>query len=265
MNLDRCLAGLRRAEEDRKDLYEELVRWKDSDSYVVTPRVNAERTRHSLVVHLKRPLPGEQLSLLAGNCIHSLRSSLDHLVYDLAVHATKSDPPPAERTLQFPILDSAERFEAACARGQLSGLSTATMAAIESAQPYVRTHAALPPLLGLLRDFDDANTHGRLVVVSSGHVQSDINEAIRIPPSSSLGIEFNDGPIDDGTEVLLVTSGVPRPDMRLDVSVTFAVAIMHPPGPSGVSVSGLFAVLSMIRNEVHFVIRQAVTAAQSGS
>jgi hypothetical protein len=265
MNLDGCLARLRRAEEERKALYEELVRWKDSDSYVVTSRVNATYTRHSLVVHLKRPLPAEQISLLAGNCIHSLRSSLDHLVYGLAVHATKADPPPGERTLQFPITDSAEHFEAACDRGQLSGLGPATIAAIESVQPYVRAHAAVPPLLSLLRDFDAASRQGRLVVVSSGHVQSDINEAIRMPPSSSLGIEFNDGPIDDGTEALIVTSGVPRRDLRLDVALTFAVAIMHAPGPSGARVSGLFALLSMIRNEVHFVVTQAVTAAQSGA
>ncbi len=216
-------------------------------------------------MHLKRPLPAEQISLLAGDCIHALRSSLDHLVYGLAVHATKTDPPPGERTLQFPIVDSEEGFEAACDRGQLAGLSPATIAAIASVQPHVRTHPAVPPLLGLLRDFDVAATHRRLVVVSSSHVQSDISEAIRIPPSSSLGIEFNEGPIDDGTEALVVTSGVPRPDLQLDVSLTFAVAIMHTPGPSGGRVSGLFALLSMIRNEVHFVVTQAVTAAHSGS
>jgi hypothetical protein len=49
------------------------------------------------------------------------------------------------------------------------------------------------------------------------------------------------------------------------VALTFAVAIMHAPGPSGARVSGLFALLSMIRNEVHFVVTQAVTAAQSGA
>ncbi len=50
--------------------------------------------------------------LIFGDFIHNLRSSLDHLAYQLAVTASGMPTPPNERVVNFPIYSKRSKFRA---------------------------------------------------------------------------------------------------------------------------------------------------------
>jgi hypothetical protein len=255
-----CRAKLARAEEHRNSLGRELRAWYGRKPYALVRHVSADLKRHSLIVRINAPLPATRLSLIAGDCFHALRSALDHLVYGMAVHHTGTEPPPTHRQLQFPIVDSDAFFDAAVKRGRLAGLRAEAIAEIKSVQPQHRPHNQLPPLLSLLRDFDDSDKHRLLTIVSSGQAQANFLSALPIPAKSSVSVELNEGPIEDGAEALVITTETPQREMPL-VAIEFAVAVQHATGPSGIALNGLWTVLSLIRDEVHSVVHRVIQKA----
>ena len=65
--------------------------------------------------------------------------------------------PPDENKLMFPITDSAVKFNEAAQR--IRSLSAPVRKAIEDVQPFNRPHPKLPPLLAILRDFENIDKH----------------------------------------------------------------------------------------------------------
>ena len=52
-----------------------------------------------------------------GDCLHNLRSALDHIAWQLALDYLEREPTEAEaKAIQFPIEDTADRFERARVR-----------------------------------------------------------------------------------------------------------------------------------------------------
>lgn len=84
-----------------------------------------------LRVHL--PKPPQQLPLVIADFLYGIRSSLDHLIWQLVL----ANPPnqPNGRTA-FPICSSPENFKKAKERHRLDGVSVPATALIESLQPY---------------------------------------------------------------------------------------------------------------------------------
>ena len=56
------------------------------------------------------PLP-ETMSVIFGEWLFNLRSALDSLVWATAVHISRTDPPPKESALQYPIYDSLDQWK----------------------------------------------------------------------------------------------------------------------------------------------------------
>jgi hypothetical protein len=88
-----------------------------------------------LVIRARAPKSVDSnLSLVIGDCVHNLRSALDHLVLQLA--ALKKRTKDAERKTAFPIhLDSAA-FKKATKDNVRPFISKEALAALEELQPY---------------------------------------------------------------------------------------------------------------------------------
>lgn len=118
------------------------------DSYVqsqpvsLVARPNPNGTSEDFLVSLAALLPTE-LDLVFGDCVHNLRSTLDHLAMALAVDNGAS---PDDYSVSFPIFDDAARFRGKPGRKPERGsgayaiqaLSSAAQGFIESVQPYHR-------------------------------------------------------------------------------------------------------------------------------
>lgn len=84
-----------------------------------------------------------ELSTVAGDCLHNLRSSLDYLIWQLVL----AHPPhqPTGRTM-FPICSSVESFNSQLKRGRLRGVPQGAVAAVEALQPFDALHHPLSRL-----------------------------------------------------------------------------------------------------------------------
>src|SRR4051794_32749877 len=59
---------------------------------------------HKVFVEVIEEPPLDRWSLVAGDCVHNLRSALDNLIYAIAIYQSRQNPPPDDKSLQFPIV-----------------------------------------------------------------------------------------------------------------------------------------------------------------
>jgi len=247
-----CWLKLGRAEEHANTFYSELKAWVDSDPYVIGKKVNADSTRYSSFIEdIKTPPSLDRWSVILGDCIHNLRSTLDHFIYAAAVCETKRAPPGDKKVLQFPITDSAAEFTNQAFR--VKSLSLSMRAEIERMQPYNRRHPALPPLLALLRDLDDFDKHRLLNVVISQVGEGEFN--FRLPPGSGRPIvDFRKEGLERGAELSWFTIHPPQTNVQYDHKAAIVITIGHIPGPSGNGRTEAPLVIHYLTTEVRKVI-----------
>ena len=105
------------------------------DPYEVVADFDSEKRTYAYTIKVReKPLP--QIGILVGEILYQIRSSLDHLAWQLAI--LRHDPPP-DRT-EFPICDSAKSYKGSC--GKIGGLPLAAQTIVDGLQPYVRKPAA---------------------------------------------------------------------------------------------------------------------------
>lgn len=248
-----CWLKLGRAEEHFNTFKAEIVAWLQGQPYVVSRKSDAEGRRHSLVVEIKSPPPLDRWALIAGDCIHNLRSVLDHLIYAVAVRESGSSPPPNAKNLQFPIADTPQGF--AGQKRRIASLSGKVQARIEGSQPYHRPHPDLPPLLALLSEFDNSDKH-RLLHVAFANVGSGKFSftTVGLAPIMPSSFGYHPGPIESGAEFAWFTMEPPKRDVDYHYEATFVVSVAHAAGPSGRTVGELGYLLEILIAEVRRIV-----------
>lgn len=145
---------------------------------------------------LSRRIP-VKFSVLTGEVLYQLRSSLDHVIC-LLVEADKRK---VTVRFQFPIFTSAPGSdkERKNYERQIAGISRAEVRArIEARQPYKAKgeHGVGGNWLGIMRAFSNTDKH-RQLVLHVGHVQPRVTRhAVSIDPNE--GYSFLSDSIDDG-------------------------------------------------------------------
>lgn len=259
LDLTSARAKLRRAEDHFKAVNDDVGGRLQPSDYKVAKHINADATEHSWVFHATKGMNFEDISLIAGDCIHNLRSALDHLVYAIAVHESSQDPPPDARRLAFPITCKPSEF--ADARRRIKSLSDSVRAAIEAVQPYNRPHPEFPPLLGLLGEFDDLDKH-RLLQVTIGVFNKASFGYDNIPPGTKFQFGVNKRPLEDGAVIATMIFETPHPNMQGSFDGDLMLAIPHVPGPTGSRGTEVRSLLMLIKDEVRAVIDIVAAAVQ---
>lgn len=144
---------------------------------------------------------------IVGDCLHKLRSALDHLAFALAVaHSGSPLPDRIERASAFPIFDRSDDFSERDKRGnptrssglwKIQGMSDDVQREIEALQPFAQV---VPPdkfhYLSLLRDLSDADKHREpqlaVPVLARGSLEIG-GEGLRVDD-----VAINYGPLEDG-------------------------------------------------------------------
>jgi hypothetical protein len=232
----------------------------DTTPYSVTKEPNSDFTRYSLILHVAKEPLTERWSLMIGDAIHCLRCVLDHLIYAIAIHESGQDPPPKGDALQFPICDSSNKFAGERER-RLKTISSPVRAVIESLQPYNRPHPDLPPLLSLIRDFDNMDKHKLLTLAVSTIAQGNLGfKGPDVPPDRIVKFTAWEH-LEDGAEIAAFSFDRPTPNMEYDrVELDAVLALSHKKGPGGHSRTDFSALLNRLIAEVHTVISQVIAA-----
>jgi hypothetical protein len=200
-------------------------------------------------------------SYLVGDCIHNLRSALDHLVYQLAILALGRDLTEDEaRSCMFPIHIKREQWN----RGRIKLLRPGEQTRIEELQPFNAADSSLwlptpgylqgvpalvPSLLGRLETLEVVDKHR--LVHATWRAAEWFNAAQ--PPIPLIGYETIGDALENGAEVGRWHYDLPRPDLPANMDMhryfPIGVALGDPP-----FMNGAVELLSSCRDAVAAVI-----------
>lgn len=130
-SLEAVQAKVAWAEKQRKCLEAEAVQFLTGEgSNILT--LSCDSTDRIATISGERQRIPFSLPLLIGDCLQSLRSSLDYLVWELILAANRT---PARHN-SFPVCRSHTAFKNSVSKGQLAGVDEGAIAQIEKFQPY---------------------------------------------------------------------------------------------------------------------------------
>jgi hypothetical protein len=117
-----------------------------------------------LKFHVEREIP-PRFPVLAGEVIHHLRSSLDHIAWILSSESYRQSN---ERDITFPILTTRPKQDKKSAYDRkIKGITApAALTLIEQLQPYNVGNSADQPL-AIIQDLDNFDKHRALVLVEA--------------------------------------------------------------------------------------------------
>jgi len=271
-SLDGCEGKLRWAKRHLKALDDQIALAAGLHKHVITVENDPGTSEYVFKVTGLHPSDADW-GYLAGDCIHNLRSALDHLVFQLAILALGRDLTDDEaRSCMFPIHANADSFKSA-AKGRTKLLRSGEQTRIEELQPFNASDtsiwpprpgylpgvpAPVPSLLGRLEALDVIDKH-RLVHATWRAAEWFNAEQ---PPIALIGSTTFAGALEDNAEVGRWHYSLPRPelpaDMDMDRYFPIGVALGEPP-----YMSGAVELLGLLVSAVEVVVgafRPCITA-----
>jgi len=220
---DGVRAKLDRADQHLRTLQHAFDLWVGGETYEIVDVIDYDTGEDILTFRWVTAQPYVEWGLLVGDCVHNLRSALDHLVYALAVNSSGVDPPPNARRLQFPIADQKNAFAAERNR-KLKGLPEHLVSKIEGCQPY---HRFGPNPLTIIREVSNMDKH-RVVPVAVSTLEAIHASAVPERDTRAIGIEdYGLGPLLADTPLVKFRFEVtgPRPSVRVDHDLSYALTL----------------------------------------
>lgn len=177
--LDGCRAKIARASELCEILSTEIGGYLQGESppYEIIREHRADGLEYTFVAkgHAGPPL---KFAVVAGEIIHHLRSSLDHLIHSLVVSKGKSPT----KNHQFPICDTPQSFKELLRRGYIQSIGPNASQIVESVQPF-QSPTPDDTILAVVRDLNNEDKH-RLLVVTTTVMR--IGNVIRVGADEAL-------------------------------------------------------------------------------
>lgn len=176
------------------------------------PHPIAEIKHTTLYVSDIEVVPGN-ISPIIGDAIHNLRSSLDHLMWQL-VEAGGGIP---NKSVYFPIAESPQQYQSAIGNREIQKIAPDALHIIGSIQPY----KTLDRTLWMLHELDIIDKHRLLLTITSSMDKWGVDIA------KGMNIWFNEDrfiPLVAGYEVVSIptsTYSKPNQDFQLGIDIAF--------------------------------------------
>lgn len=243
-SLDGPLAKLDRARLHLKTLNREIGAFKRSNSAEFIREDDFEAQEIVLRLKVLREPKNPKWGLVAGDLVHNLRSSLDHLVWQLVLlHGGKP-----RRHNQFPVIrvekdywePQGDHSESVRDR-MLAGIPDEHRAAIDGVQPYLAGDQSGSTTLALLSQLSNADKH-RLIHAAFVLTAAPTEDSFLVTTPDESGatavITVNWGALEDGAEVMRVRSDPPGSPVNVNANIPALVGF----GENGFPASG-FSIL----------------------
>lgn len=231
--LDGCRAKLARAQETIDILDSDAAKYLSQDPPLF--RLEKQHRNGGLeyaFVAYGDPIPPLRFSVITGEVIHHMRSSLDHLIHALVI--SNGEKPNFQH--QFPICITDKAFKQACERDQIKGVGATAKSLIRSVQPFT-TATPDDTILYVVSQYDNADKHRLLVVVTA---IAHLGDTITIGSDKSIAetaarkgklpniVGFGDsGPKklnQDGVAVFTINLAEPAPEFTADAPLVLQLA-----------------------------------------
>ena len=257
-DLSGARAKLSRAQHHLDALEAEVSQFLQMNPYTVVEEVKydardllgAAAIAHIFRVHVHRERP--EWGLLIGDCVHNLRSSLDHLVWQLAGGRGNTKT-------EFPIARDSKWYESNAPK-KFPHVGPDARKIIKSFQPcYRRPNDPEGDPLWVLNDLANIDKHRLLHTTAVAYIPHYGGLPPDKPSDVILGVQFPMGrrPFHDGAEIarynITRESGEPPPDMKVEVEFAFDITF-DPKGPA--RGAPLLPGIQGLRNAVFDVLEQ---------
>src|SRR6266545_1165396 len=149
------------------------------------------------------PKPDLALSVIIGECLHNLRSALDHIVWQLVLANNQT---PVKENM-FPVCDTPAGFARHVQKNRLRGVSVQAQAVIEGLQPYQggQLNAHLHPLW-VLNQLTNIDKHRTLALTT---IRGDNQNIVVIDGDGQIiGSAVPPKVLRDSTEIIIDASSV---------------------------------------------------------
>lgn len=167
-------------------------------------------------------------SLLLSEILHHWRGALDNLVYAIAIYEAKSDPPPKESSIMFPIISECdnfeEKFEEKSKQLGINTFSDEVLNKIKSIQPG-NNNGMLA--LEELRELNDRDKHRRLSLIVISPSQDAVKASMKGLPNGKNEISINANPlmVDQTNNIISIITSRPIQGIEFDGRFRFQIEI----------------------------------------
>ncbi len=244
---------VRRAWQHLNEVENLLAAYKDTEPYGVTAKIDHERKRVLYYICKADEVP-LTIALAAGDVLQNLRSTLDHLAWELVLAAGNKP----DSNTAFPISASATKHEKNKLQ-QMNGMSQDAMDAIDALKPYkggndtlwrihalnnIDKHRLLLTVGGSFKGFDIASHANRAAEKVFGKMPSMAPPRV-IDPGGSFPLKVGD--------VLLESCGTVEIDQRtadfFEIDVVFGESGIVEGEPVLSALRGMMTTVDSIVNE----------------
>ncbi len=222
---------LDRAEQHLNLLTLAVTEWIDAHPNLIQEETDLETGDGLVVVDAPAAPPADAISLIAADCIHNLRASLDQLVFALAWANTAGPLTEKDaRRCEFPVYGPRAPKVSDLAR-RIGAIDPGAQALIAGFQPYNAGPQYAEEKLWILDQLWNLDKHRMLPVTVFGQHSVRLNPQA-VPSGSTFRVA---GPIRTKTEIIRYPGGFPdpRPDPAeaMDLDIAFGLgtgAYGHP-------------------------------------
>jgi hypothetical protein len=177
---DGIVEKLKRTDECIHNLQTEITRFFQECEYPILPQLGDKTLLEAIHYHNALPIP-LRFSVLAGEIVHHLRSSLDHVVWELSSEAYRLSSD--HRFIEFPILETRPTFENKFTRykRKVQGVHRfGALKLIAALQPYRRIDP-VEDLLLIMHKMDIAYKHRELVLFNTTGTVENLPNHVAFP------------------------------------------------------------------------------------
>lgn len=223
-------AKIERADELIKNLNTEISAFFASDPppYIVSHEFQKNFTQYVFLVREAKPVP-LRFAVLAGEILHQLASSLDHLFCALVTINGKT----VEKRHYFPVYTKAQEFRKACKKGAIEDVSPSAQDIIRSVQPYTASKPR-DTILAVVRELNVIDKHRLpILLASAGRLGSQVtvggsgkDTSGNVPSIVGFGEAAAVAIGKENKEFFRIRLGSPEPDFeaKTDIAPTIAFA-----------------------------------------
>ena len=227
---------LDRAKHHLDDLKAEIGAWEHSEPYSIVHEPDPDGTDQFLIRVRARPIPQYPFSLIVGDLIHNLRSSLDHLVHALSIRGGASQEV-AHRT-EFPIFKDHAEFKKR-GRNKIMYLSETEQAIVESVQPYRTGDEWAFDHLWVLHSMSNIDKHRLL---HPGVYALDYATQTR-HENANVSVDWHFGSVEPEAVVAHYRASPIDPNLDMEVNLNPVVEVGGDRGPDATGALRLFGLM----------------------
>jgi len=236
---------LQRAEEHRKCLERQAETFLNSNPYGVVREFNEQERKYVWRAVVRNEVP-DQIRLVAGECLQSMRSALDYLAWQLALGQTNNP----RQTTAFPIFADVSSY-AKDKNRYLGDIDPAIHREFDAVQPCNGPNPRHHPLWVLHRLNND-NKHRLPNIV--GAVPRGVG--FKLPDIQRRFVAMSVGAFEDGDEIASITFGEGIPDTEMHGQAQFTFSIGFGKDTAATGLFDLGAEIDGISAEIEAVLKR---------